>query len=240
MNSKVSINVVGGSASTAYALSDPSLAWPELVRSELGVEINHATRGGLTLVRSIDLIDDLPPADVLVLHFGTSVAWPSPVVRIGMRLGMEMHNETLFHQPPYPYGGGVAIRIRKNLRLRLRNAIKYFLFFIGAYRPKISVREIEDQVRTVLTISKKNALRVIWIQHRSLQSMRLIVERFVYQRYYRRLVRAINANLRAGVEFIELEPSFMVPANYLLDGVHLSEKGHAEIARIVVESLETV
>lgn len=208
-----------------------------MIRRELDLELHHRSQGGLTLVRSIDLIDDLPRAEVLVLHFGTSVAWPSPVVRIGMRLGMEMHNETAFHQPPHPYQGGILPRLRKQARLRLRNAMKYLLFFAGAYRPKVSVREIDDQVRAVLAISTKRADRVIWIQHRSLQSMRLFVERTVYRRYYRRLVRAINDNLQSGVELIELDSAFMVSANYLLDGVHLSEKGHAEIARVILERI---
>jgi lysophospholipase L1-like esterase len=104
---------------------------------------------------------------------------------------------------------------------------------VGAYRPKISIREIEDQVKAVLALSTKRAKRVVWIQHRSLQTMRLLIERSVYERYYRRLVRAVRANVNDSFEFIELERSFLVGRNYLLDGVHLSEEGHRRIAEIV-------
>ena len=233
MNSRLTINVVGGSASTAYALPDPETAWPGLIRRELGAEIRHKTQGGLTMVRSLDLIDSLPPADVLILHLGTSVAWPNPVIKLGVHLGMDLHNETAFHQPPHPYSGRLLVRAEKMVKLRIRNLIKYLLFLIGAYRPKISIREIEDQVRAVLAISSKRAARVIWIQHRSLQTMRLVIERNIYDRYYRKLVRAVHVNIPDGVEFLELSSDFLVPQNYLDDGVHLSEAGHREIALMV-------
>ena len=233
MNYRMTINVVGGSASTAFALDDPDSAWPALVARQFNAEVRQESQSGLTMVRSLDLIDSLPQADILILHLGTSVAWPKPVIELGARFGMDFHNETAFHQTPHGFSGRLGVRLSKQVRLRLRNSIKYLLFIVGAYRPKISIREIEDQVKAVLALSTKRAKRVVWIQHRSLQTMRLLIERSVYERYYRRLVRAVRANVNDSFEFIELERSFLVGRNYLLDGVHLSEEGHSRLAEIV-------
>lgn len=233
MKVRMTINVVGGSASTAFALDDPDSAWPALLARHFNAEVRQESQGGLTMVRSLDLIDSLPHADLLILHLGTSVAWPKPVIELGARFGMDFHNETAFHQPPHGFSGRFSERFRKQLRLRLRNLIKYLLFIVGAYRPKISIREIEDQVNAVLALSTKRAKRVVWIQHRSLQTMRLFVERSVYERYYRKLVRAVRAHVSDSFEFIELDRSFLIGKNYLVDGVHLSEEGHRRIAEIL-------
>lgn len=178
----------------------------------------------------MDLINNLPKSDVLVLHFGTSVAWPTPVIDIGHKFGFQIHNEVAFHQPPKPYSGSPTVKIKKILRLRLRNLVKYLLFFTGAYRPKVSIREIEDQVRAVLAIASRRTDRVIWVQHRSLQSMRIIVERKMYDRYYKRFISAIKEFAPENLTLIELGPDFLISENYLMDGVHLSEQGHYSLA----------
>jgi hypothetical protein len=222
---------VGGSASTAFALPDEKSGWPTLVEELVpNSEVRHSAQGNLTLVRSIDLINNLPESEVLVLHFGTSVAWPTSVINFGQKFGFQNHNETVFQQPPKPFSGTPIMRLKKRMRLRLRNLIKYFLFFAGAYRPKVSIREIEDQVRAVLAIASKRTDRIIWVQHRSLQSMRIIVERKIYDRYYKRFISAIKEFAPENLTLIELGPDFLISENYLMDGVHLSEQGHYSLA----------
>ena len=231
LNHIIRINVVGGSATTAFALPDEKWGWPTLVKELIPKsELHHSAQGNLTLVRSIDIINNLPESDVLVIHYGTSVAWPSPVVDLGHKFGMELHNEAAFHQPPKPYSGPPSVKIKKKVRLRLRNFIKYLLFFVGAYKPKVSIREIEDQVRAVLAIASKHTSRIIWVQHRSLQSMRILVERKMYNRYYKRFIAAIKENAPDNLTLVELGPDFLISENYLMDGVHLSEQGHYVLA----------
>ena len=230
---------MGGSASTAFALPHEQWGWPMLVKELLPKsELHHSAQGNLTLVRSIDLINILPESDVLILHYGTSVAWPSPVVDLGHKFGMELHNEAAFHQPPKPYSGTLAVKIKKKVRLRLRNLIKYVLFFSGAYRPKVSIREIEDQVQAVIAIASKRTSRIIWVQHRSLQSMRIVVERKMYNLYYKHIISAIKKHSPLNLTLVELGSDFLISENYLMDGIHLSKQGHCVLAHHLSEMIK--
>ena len=212
------------------------MAWPRLLQDLIpNSKVEQSAQGNLTLVRSIDLINNLPESDVLILHFGTSVAWPSPVVNLGHKFGFQLHNEVAFHQPPKPYSGTATVKLKKKVRLRVRNLLKYGLFFMGAYKPRVSIREIEDQVNAVISIASRRATRIIWIQHQALQSMRIVVERKTYNRYYKRFVGAIKENAPPNLELMELDSSFLVSENYLMDGVHLSENGHYVLAHRIAE-----
>ena len=230
LNHIIRINVVGGSASTAFALPDQKWAWPflleDLIRS---AEVNLKSRRGLTLVQSIGYLNDLSTSDYLILHFGTSTAWPVPLIKTRYN----------FHQPPKPIESEQFwTGMRKKAGVRFRNFIKYLLFFVGAYKPKVSIREIEDQVRAVLAIASKHTSRIIWVQHRSLQSMRIIVERKMYNRYYKRFIAAIKENAPDNLTLVELGPDFLIPENYLMDGVHLSEQGHYVLAHRLADLIK--
>lgn len=238
----LTINIVGGSASAAHALPNENLAWPRILEKQLNAEnlklrMDHRCQGGLTLVRSIELIDDLFTSDILILHFGTSVAWPSPLVRIGHRFGLETHNDFVFHQPPYSYGGRWLWRSSRWIRLRARNFIKYVLFIVGGYRPKNSIREVRDQVNAVISIARKKADQIIWVQHRSLQTKRIVLERAIYSRYYKRVISAVSEIGGEAVALMELPQEFLSGENYLIDGVHLSELGHVRLAGLIREKL---
>lgn len=90
---------MGGSASTAFALPDEKLGWPTLVKKLLPKsELHQSEQRNLTLVRSIDLINNLPESDVLILHYGTSVAWPTPVVDLGHKYKLWL-GHTLQREP---------------------------------------------------------------------------------------------------------------------------------------------
>lgn len=236
------LNVVGGSASAAHALPDESLAWPRFLEKKLLAEnvnlrMDHRCQGGLTLVRSIELIGDLFTSDILILHFGTSVAWPSPLVRLGHRFGFETHNEFAFHQPPYAYGGSWVEKRSRWFRLRARNFLKYLLFMGGAYRPRNSIREVKDQVSAVISLARKKSDRIIWIQHRSLQSKRILLERAIYSRYYRRVISAVKEIGGDNLVLMELPQEYLNGENYLIDGVHLSELGHSNLASMIRKML---
>lgn len=223
--------MIGGSASTAFALPDEKLAWPNLLEQEFsGIAVIHESIPGMTLSRSIKVINESDKSDILILHFGTSVGWPSLIVNWGSKFGLDVHNEAALHQPPLKYSGTPQRRLKKNFKLRTRNFLKYILYFLGGYKPRTSIQEVEDQVRAVLSVATKKASNVIWIQHHNLQFMRIAVERRMYAKYYDRLVKAIQSHSSEKLRLIQLEPAFLTSENYLLDGIHLSELGHRRIA----------
>jgi len=175
------VQIIGGSASTAYALDEGQLPWPDLIRKRFpNLEIRHINQPLMTLVQSMNHIQDLEKSDLLVLHFGTSVGWPEPVVKIGHKFGMGLHNDHSFQQPPKNYSGTLKRRLGKSLKLKIRNLIKYLLFILGLYKPRASLREMGDQVGVVARVAREKATTVIWIQHQSIQTSRIVLERSFY------------------------------------------------------------
>ena len=97
-----SITVLGGSAASSFS-DDRDLSWPYLLKASLPshIEFKVETRGGLTFVRAISELADFPDEDLLILHFGTSIGWPTSVVQLGHKLGVDFTGEFAFHQPAY-------------------------------------------------------------------------------------------------------------------------------------------
>ena len=237
MEDLIRINVIGGSASTAFALPDQNLAWPRrLEKSIAGISVHHETLGGMTFSQSISLISEVAKSDILILHFGTSVAWPAPLIRFGLRHGLL--EATGFHQPPKAYSGNQFRRIIKQVKLRARNATKYVLFVFGAYKPRTSTWEIEDQVRAVLSVAQQKATNLIWLQHDALQLRKLFIERLVYRRYYKKIIATLKVNISGNTQLVELPPDFTIEENYLVDGVHLTEIGHKRLAEYIKNVLK--
>ena len=234
---KYSIQVVGGSASTAFAL-DGHDSWPEQIAKQLPhSNVRHKHLNGLTFVRSINLLLEIPTADILILHFGTSVGWPTAVVNLGHKFGLDLHNEFSFHQPAENYRGGLLARLKKSIKLRVRNSIKYILFFLGLYRPRASFRELEEQITTVLSLAFEKSSHIIWIQHRSLEYSRIALERLIYRRYYKKILECLNNDKSPHLHVLEIDNDFLVPENYKNDGIHLSEHGHQVMARKILDAL---
>ena len=228
--------MLGGSAASNFS-DDQELSWPYLLKASLPshIEFKVETRGGLTFVRAISELADFPDGDLLILHFGTSIGWPSSVVQLGHKLGIDFTGEFAFHQPAYGSSGFVK-RIRRAFKVRIRNAVKYLLFITGKYKSRISRREIDDQIKAVVLLAKSQSKRIIWIQHQALQNRRIFLERRSYQRYYREIVYSLEKYKSANFQVITLPDEFLVQENYLLDCVHLSRQGHEEIHRIVREA----
>jgi hypothetical protein len=232
------VQIIGGSASTAFALEDSKSAWPDLIRVKYPtIEFRYINQPLMTLVKSLSHIENIDHSEVLILHFGTSVGWPEPVIKLGHTLGMELHNEHSFHQPPKKYSGSPFWRMKKVVRLKIRNLFKYALFALGLYRPRASLREMGDQVAVVASIARKKASKVLWIQHQSLQTNRIVLERSLYRRYYREIIDALSPMVSESFKVLQLPKNFLRSDNYLLDGVHLTEDGHRELAKLIEEKL---
>ena len=232
------VQIIGGSASTAYALEESKASWPELISKKYPeLEIKHINQPLMTLVQSLNHLQDLEHSDILILHFGTSVGWPEPVVKIGHALGMDLHNDHSFQQPPKKYSGGIGRRLSKSIKLRIRNLIKYFLFLLGLYKPRASLKEMGDQVGVVARIARQKAKYVLWIQHQSIQTNRIVLERSQYRRYYREIIDALSPMVSENFKVLQLPKSYLQSDNYLLDGVHLTQKGHIELAELIEQKL---
>ncbi len=233
-----SIAILGGSAASSFN-DDKKFSWPYLLKESLPPNVNFKieTRGGLTFVRAITELADFPNEDLLILHFGTSIGWPVSIVKLGHKMGVDFTGEFAFHQPAYR-SSDFSRRIKRAIRARLRNSVKYLLFFTGRYRARISRREIDDQIRAVIQVAKHQSKRIIWIQHQALQNRRIFLERRSYQRYYREIVEVLKNHESLDFQVVTLPDEFLVQENYLLDCVHLSRKGHQELHRLVREAYQ--
>jgi len=230
------VQIIGGSASTAYALDEGQLPWPELIGKRFPeLDFKHASQGGLTIVQGINLLHDIPESDILIFHFGTSIGWPISLGKISKRFGFDPKNEFAFQQPPKRYTGNTIQRFRKLAKLKIRNTLKYFFFFLGKYRPKTSLLEIDDQIQAILKIASPKFKKIIWIQHKSLPLIRTLVERRTYNNYYARIAEILTNNISDKFIFIQLPENFLTSDNYLVDGVHLSSQGHKELTELIEE-----
>ena len=228
--------MLGSSAATSFKTTDQSKSWPLLLKNELpeGIDFRVQIRSGLTFVRSIpDLIDD-GKVDLFIFHFGTAIGWPTSVVTRGIVLGVNFTSEFGFHQSAFKSTSRIR-QFKAKLRAMLRNSIKYALFFTGQYKTRINRREIEDQIQAVVNLAQKRSKRVIWIQHQALQHRSIFLERRSYFRYYKEIIKCLERHESPNFTVITLPNSFLVQENYLLDCVHLSEKGHQELHKLVRE-----
>ena len=238
MENLQSITILGGSAASSFT-DDQEKSWPYLLKAALPAEIDFRieTQGGLTFVRAITALADYPNEDLLIFHFGTSIGWPVSVVKIGHRLGIDFTGEFGFHQPAYQSKKRPG-RWKRKVKARIRNLIKYLLFFTGLYKSRISRREIEDQISAVIHLARHQSKRIMWIQHQALQSRRIFLERRSYERYYKEIERSLQKYKSPEFTVITLPDSFLKQENYLLDCVHLSEQGHREMYKIVREAFK--
>jgi len=228
-----SITVLGGSAASSFSDVE-KVSWPFLLKAELPQDIvfKIETRGGLTFVRALNELLDFPNEDLLILHFGTSIGWPVSVVRHGHKFGIDFASEFALHQPPYR-SKRFLHKIKKGLRARIRNTIKYILFIFGLYKSRVSRREITDQIDAVVHLASKQSKRIMWVQHQALQSRRIFVERRSYEKYYKEILLALKKHESETFALVTLPDSFLTQENYLSDCIHLSEKGHRELATIL-------
>jgi hypothetical protein len=228
--------VLGGSAASSFS-DDQELSWPYLLKASLPshIEFKVETRGGLTFVRAISELADFPDEDLLILHFGTSIGWPTSVVQLGHKLGVDFTGEFAFHQPAFR-SSSLMRRIKRAIKVRIRNTVKYLLFFTGRYKSRISRREIDDQIKAVVQLAKGQSKRIIWIQHQALQNRRIFLERRSYQRYYKEIISSLEKYRSVDFQLLTLPNEFLVNENYLLDSVHLSRQGHQELHKLVREA----
>ena len=233
---RLKISVIGGSASNNFGNLPDSLAWPELLAKNLAqsADLTHISRGGLTFVRGMNEIAEIDSTGVLIMHFGTSIGWPISLVKIGTAMGIDFASDYGFNQPT-----GISTkrtrRVKNYFKRSFRNIVKSVLFFTGQYKPRASRRELKDQIEAVIHLAQHKTDRLIWIQHRAFLNHRIWLEKWVYERYYKQIMKTLDGLALKGVTVLEIPDEFMVAENYLFDCVHLSNKGHERLEKLVRE-----
>ena len=235
---RTKIFVIGGSASDNFGNVPYTVAWPELLAQDLKESANvvHHSRGGLTFIRGIQELAEIDHCDILIMHFGTSIGWPTTVVKAGTIMGIDFATDYGFHQPA-AISPVKTKRVKKFFKRRFRNAVKYVLFFLGLYKPRASKRELNDQIQAVIQLAKHKSDRLIWIQHRAYLNPRIALEKWVYERYYTKIMKTLRSMKVEGLTILEIPDSFGVADNYLFDCIHLSARGHKILAELVREKL---
>ena len=233
---RLKIFVIGGSASNNFGNPPDCLGWPELLAKNLtqSADLTHVSRGGLTFVRGMNEIAGIDSADVLIMHFGTSIGWPISIVKAGTVMGIDFASDHGFNQPT-----GVSKvkthKVKNLFKRSFRNTVKYLLFFTGQYKPRASRRELQDQIEAVIHLAQHKTERLIWIQHRAFLNHRIFLEKRVYEAYYKQIMKTLNGLGVKGVSVLTIPDEFMVAENYLFDCVHLSSSGHERLEKLVRE-----
>ena len=231
---RLKISVIGGSASNNFGNPPDSLAWPELLAKNLAqsADLTHVSRGGLTFVRGMNEIAEIDSTDVLIMHFGTSIGWPISLVKTGTAMGIDFASDHGFNQPT-----GISTkrtrRVKNFFKRSFRNIVKFVLFFTGQYKPRASRRELKDQIEAVIHLAQHKTDRLIWIQHRAFLNHRIWLEKWVYERYYKQIMKTLDGLGLKWVSVLEIPDGFMIAENYLFDCVHLSSTGHERLEKLV-------
>jgi hypothetical protein len=235
---RLKIFAIGGSASNNFGNAAETLAWPERLAHNLGdyADVTHLSRSGLTFVRGINKLAKVDSADVLIMHFGTSIGWPISIIKAGTVMGIDFATDHGFNQPT----GVSAVkkrRVKNFFKRSFRNTVKYILFFVGLYKPRASKRELNDQIEAVINLALKKSDRLIWIQHRAFMNHRIVLEKWVYDRYYQKIMQILKGMDVMGLTVLEIPDDFVVAENYLFDCIHLSSQGHKRLEQMVREVL---
>ncbi|NBP66333.1 MAG: hypothetical protein EBU66_16990, partial [Bacteroidetes bacterium] len=101
-----------------------------------------------------------------------------------------------------------------------------------------SRREIDDQIKAVVHLAKKQSKKIMWIQHQALQNRRIFLERRSYKKYYKEIIKSLEKYESPDFKVITLPNSFLVQENYLLDCVHLSDRGHQNLSKLASANID--
>jgi hypothetical protein len=112
------------------------LAWPERLASNLGdyADVTHLSRSGLTFVRGINKLAKVDSADVLIMHFGTSIGWSISIIKAGTVMGIDFATDHGFNQPT----GVSAVkkrRVKNFLSEALGIPLNTFYFLLACTNP---------------------------------------------------------------------------------------------------------
>jgi hypothetical protein len=229
--------IIGGSVSRSFGLDLTEEDWPRLFQrlvEESGKVHRVESIGFLNPSSLSKVLEQMDQTETLIIHMGTSVGWPVIKPPVERFLRPESRHDGAFHLPvraPEDFHHA----LKRFLRHLLRNLLKLCAFPFGLYRPRQSLKTLDDDVRRALKLTSRLATDVIWIQHRSLGYRRLVLERIIYRRYYKKITLLLRQSADTFERFhlLEIPDDFLIQENFTLDGVHLSAAGHLRFAHLV-------
>ncbi len=236
----LTVQVLGGSVISHYGLPNKGQSVAKILNNKnkkIYVKRDQSI-SGLTFSQAIPLIETLDSADVLVIYFGTSVGWPRISRKMEGHLRPQLLKQTSFHLPVYK-SEVFYNRFKVKLRHFERNVLKLALFPFGLYRPRQSLEDLPDLIAAIHHLAEKKSGLIIWVQHNSLGYKRLWLERKIYSRFYRDILKEIYTHQSPHFRIITLDKSSLVQENFLIDGVHLSALGHQRMADLIYSEIES-
>ena len=192
----------------------------------------------MSFSQAIPVIEDLQNTDVLVLYFGTSVGWPRISRRMEDHLRPELNLPTSFHLPVHK-SLKFANRFKSKFRHFERNVLKWILFPFGLYKPRHSLEDLPNLIMAIEHLAVKKSHLIIWVQHNSLGYKRLWLERAIYKRYYKEILKTLELYKSPHFRILTPNNGFLIQENYLVDGVHLSEIGHLRMGKLISEEIDS-
>lgn len=231
---KLKVFVIGGSVLSRFGLKENEQNLVEHLRklNKSIVLTKEISIGGLTYSKALPIIEGLKKSDLLILYFGTSVAWPVPSRRVAAIFDKSKMNPKFFHRSPNK-SNGFAKRLFKKLRFNFFVLVKIILLPFGLYGPKHSYEDLPDLVEAVVRLSKSKAKTIIWIQHRTYGYHQLRYEKKIYNRYYNEILETLEKHRSLNFRVLQIPNLFLKSENYLLDCIHLSEKGHYNLSKLI-------
>lgn len=235
----LSLKVLGGSVISKYGLNpDAKTISGSIISSKPQIYLkNEISIGGLSFSQAIPKIDELNHTDILVLYFGTSVGWPRISRKLENHLRPELMTSTAFHLPVYK-SVKLTNRLKAKIRHLERNILKLIMFPFGLYRPRHSLEDLPNLIQAIQHIADKKSNLIIWVQHNSLGYRRLWLEQIIYKRYYKEILETLQKFRSPHFRILTPSKEFLVQENFLIDGVHLSELGHARMGKLIAKEIE--
>jgi hypothetical protein len=226
--------VVGGSVLSPFGLKENEKNLVEhLCQLNKSVALTkEISIGGLTFSKALPIIEGLNKSDLLILYFGTSVAWPVPSRRVAAIFDKNKMNPKFFHKSPFK-SKGITKRLFNKLRFNFFVLVKIVLLPFGLYGPKHSFEDLPDLVEAIVQLSKSKARTIIWIQHRTYGYHQFRYEKKIYNRYYNEVLTNLEKHRSANFRVLRIPNLFLKSDNYLLDCIHLSEKGHYNLSKLI-------
>lgn len=224
--------LIASSLATNYGLNSSGVSYPNLLR-HAGMNFLFEQKNSLLISEASEIIsktDDLPKN--LVIHLGTSVGWPRPIIKLG-ELKFKLHsNPYYFDLPAYQSKTQIG-RFKSRMKIQLKRIIKSILFPLGLYRPMTTKSDTVIAIENLLEIVSKKFNRILWIQHMYLLDKKTKIEADIYLNYYNLIIKTISDANLTNLILATPGPDFLNARNYSLDRVHLSPEGHSKLASLI-------
>jgi hypothetical protein len=229
--------LISSSLATNYGLPQNEKSYAEILRDS-GKVFKLEQKNSLLISQAPELISkSAENQTTLILHFGTTVGWPKAFIRIGKTNFRLSKNPYYFDLPAYASQSKLG-RFKSKVKLYFKRVIKNCLLPLRLYKPLLTKEETIFSIVQLLEIADKFFDEILWIQHLFLIGTKTNAEKKIYLQYYQLIMSTVLDMKLEKLTLATPGPDFLNPVNYSMDEVHLSAKGHSEMARVITSWLE--